>query len=92
MGRAIIKICITCYESTELRELFLTRGLVRRWSKGLVKLSLKEFTDFSQQKRAEKAFQMLETAKPEGRKVWKAKQRIRWRASYVMVKSSGFIP
>ena len=33
MGRAIIKVCITCYESTELRELFLTKGLVRRWSK-----------------------------------------------------------
>lgn len=33
MGRAIIKVCITCYESTELRELFLIKGLVRRRSK-----------------------------------------------------------
>lgn len=102
MGRAVIKVCITCYESTEVRELFLTKGLVRKWSKEdspmrwWLNWVWEDSLDVSQQTRAEKAFQMLERAKHEGhnssgKKGWKTMHRILWRALYVTVRTSSFI-
>lgn len=94
MGRAIIKVCITCYESTELRELFLIKGLVRRrskkdspirdwvWKNSQISPSRKE------QKRHSKC---LKHQNMKEEKFGKPSRGFCGGAWYVMVKSSGFI-